>query len=356
MLYLAFDMVQLTAMLYLCGGLQNPFAAMILIYVTIAAAILSRTGVRMMALAAFACLTFLAFEHQPLPWRDGGLLLDRLYSCGVWAALTIACAFISFYVSNLVREARQMSEALAATTEALVREQKISAVGGLAAATAHQLATPLNTITLIAHDLLDDIKPGHALRGDAELLLQQSMACRDALAGLSAKAKSLSAQDAVLSRLPLSAFVELAVDQAKSSRSGIDIDVRFNADQDPMVWLRPEILHALGNVLQNAVHHAASRVELESSLDSDKIYLSILDNGPGFPVDLLPDLGEPYIQRRGDYAGMGLGLFIAKTMLQNLGAIIQFSNHPDGGAEVVLEIPRAAFAARGSTSTDAVAA
>ncbi len=339
--YLLFDTAQLTAMLYLSGGLQNPFAAMILIYVTVAAAVLSPRGVVAVCVFAFFSLTLLAFSHDPLPWRGGGLLLDRLYSCGVWASLMIAAAFISICVGRLVRDVRQMSRALTATQQALAQEQRLSAVGSLAAATAHQLGTPLNTITLIAHDFLDQFPPGHALRADVEMLCQQSRHCKDVLGDLGRNAKIMASPAMTAPHLPLHALVNMVVDDHKLQRPGIHIDMHSteSADNDLVVLLRPELLHGLGNIVQNAIQHAAHNVVIEWECDGEYLRLLISDDGAGFPPELIPALGEPYVQRMARRDGMGLGIFIAKTLFEKMHGDIIFSNATDGGAEVSIRLP-----------------
>ncbi len=338
--YLLFDAAQLTAMLYLTGGLQNPFAGMTLIYVTIAAVILSRRGAMIICGFTLFCLTLLAFVHDPLPWRNGGMLLDRLYSCGVWTSLVLATFFISTYIGNLVQEARQMSRALSATQQALAQEQRLSAMGSLAAATAHQLGSPLNTITLIAHDLLDQFDAKHPLHQDAKMLLEQSQHCKNVLTNLGEKAKSIAGQE-LESRLPLSAVVQMAIDDHKSAHANIECDLHLSYDiaGDPLIRLRPELLHSIGNILQNAMQHAVRNVVVE--VDYDKQYLEILisDDGAGFAPELQPSLGEPYIQRQGKYSGMGLGIFIAKTLIEKMGGKISFHTPQDGGAEVTMTLP-----------------
>lgn len=335
--YILFDTAQLTAMLYLAGGLQNPFAAMMLVYVMIAASVLSRRGAIVVGGFAFACLTFLAFVHHPLPWRGGGLLLERLYSCGVWTALCIAAAFTSIFIGGLVREARQMAAALAETRAALLREQRLSALGGLAAAAAHRLATPLNTITLIAHDLIEELPQGK-LRDDAQLLLRQAQSCKDSLSSLARDAAS-APDDEQPQRLPWRAAIELIAEKHAPQNAQIKIAIEergIAAD----VELRPELVHALGNILHNAHHHAASRIDVAVAPYGGGVELSIRDDGPGFAATLLPHLGEPYIKRGGQYDGLGLGLFIAKSLLEKMGGDISFANN--GGAEVRVRLPQTA--------------
>lgn len=336
---LIFDTVQLTMLLYMAGGLQNPFAAMLLIYVMIASAILSRRNLIIIAGTTFACLTALAFFHHPLPWRDGGLLLDRLYSCGVWSALMIASAFTTTYINGLVKESRQMANALAAAQAALEKEQRMSALGGLAAATAHQLATPLNSITLIAHDLRDELPHGHKLRQDAELLCEQAQQCSLALSSLSQRASRAATMDNVAS-VPFRVIVELSAQNQAHVRPEIELHIHERAEslRQWTVPMRAELLHALGNLIQNARRHASRRVDIALDAAGDMARVTVRDDGPGYPDELLPDLGEPYIKRQGAYDGMGLGIFISKSLLDKMSASVSFANDPMGGAVATIEL------------------
>lgn len=327
-LYMIFDTIQLTALLFLTGGLQNPFAAMILISVTLASALLSARGISWVIGVTFLCLTLLAFIHRPLPWRDGGLLLDRLYSCGVWTALMLGTAFISIYVSRLMRDARQMSAALVATKWALARQQRLAALGGLAAASAHQLGTPLNTITLIAHDLVNELPKDSALYKDALLLKSQSDRCREILAHLS---QNPDQQEAGLAAqpLPLSSVLALAADGVKDERAAISVRIEKGAGEDPVLLPQPELLHALSNLIQNAKQHALTSINLSYKMDGKNLVVAVADDGNGFAPEILARLGEPYIRLsdvRKNKTGLGLGIFISKTLLEQLGAKLRFGN------------------------------
>ncbi|MGD8327032.1 MAG: histidine kinase dimerization/phospho-acceptor domain-containing protein, partial [Sphingomonadales bacterium] len=182
---LAVDLVQLVTLLYLTGGLQNPFSVLILVPVTISATILSARSTVFLLLLAFASLSFLASYHLPLPWGGEILNLSAVYLWGVVVALAIAMAFITTYAWRVSDEARKRAQALVATQTALAKEQKLSALGSLAAAAAHELGTPLGTITLISKELLRERTDDEALREDLQLLESQANRCSDILANLS---------------------------------------------------------------------------------------------------------------------------------------------------------------------------
>ena len=341
--YLAIDLLQLSALLALTGGLTNPFALLILAPVTVSASVLSRTSTLTLAGLAILAASVLALVHMPLPWTPGGLDLPRLYIGGIWAALVIAVGFISTYVFSLAAEAQRMSDALSATQMALAREQRLSALGGLAAAAAHELGSPLGTIAVVAREIRSEVPEGSDLEEDAELLLQESQRCRDILARLAAQPEG-DQDDAVFWDMPLSAVAQSAAQPFE--RDGIALETR-TAPRDgtgqPKLRRKPEILHALGTLVQNAVGFARSQVILEARWDNRTAELVILDDGPGFDPQILPYLGEPYLSTRRKQSGgenMGLGIFIARTLLARTGADVLFDNRPAGGAQVVVRWPR----------------
>lgn len=345
--HLCFDVVQLAVLLGLTGGLQNPFAILILAPVVVSGWALSRRSTLIISALALALVSALAFWHLPLPWPDSGILLSPVYVSGVWTALVIAVVFIASYVSSVAQENRRMSQALEATRLALVREQQLSALGGLAAATAHELGTPLATIAVVARELQRELAPDSPLREDIELLHAESLRCRSILSGLAER----PAWDdgSPYHQLPMSALVEAAA--AAHHREGVVLEIRAGpaVDSDaaqPTVPRNAEILHGLGTLIQNAVQFARHRVDLDLTWDEESVMLRIADDGPGFDMTVLSRLGEPYYstgprdRRRGEDQHMGLGIFIARTLLAHLGAGMDFSNDLSGGAVVEIRWPR----------------
>ena len=345
-IYLAYDLVQLSALLALTGGLANPFAVLILAPVTVCASVLSRASTMGLAGLAIVATTALGLWHAPLPWTGGGLDLPWLYILGIWAALVVGVAFISAYVFSLAEEKQRMSDALSATQMALAREQRLSALGGLAAAAAHELGSPLGTIAVVARELAQEVPDDSPLKEDAELLLQESARCREILARLAARPDDDGG--APFNRLPMSALAESAAQPFQ--RDGVTIRTTTAPRDDspePTAERKPEILHAVGTLVENAARFAAAAVELQVRWDRGSAELAIRDDGPGFDADLLPYLGEPYLSGDRDDAGgrrggenMGLGIFIARTLLARTGAEVSFANHSGGGAEVTVRWPR----------------
>jgi len=338
---LAFDMVQLAVLLYLTGGLTNPFALLMLAPITISATILTRGATIGLCALAIACVTFLAFRYEALPWSPSGIEFPRLYVIGIWAALVLGALFIALYAASVSEESRRMSDALAATQMALGREQRVSALGALAAAAAHELGSPLGTIAVVARELANEVPKESDLAADAELLLAETKRCRDILAQLAARPEADGG--APFSELPVSALIEAAA--APYRRDGIALDFSAEAASgtapEPRLSQSPELLHGLGNLIQNAVQFARARVALSAGWDDDVIDVTISDDGPGIPRDILDRLGEPYLSSRStEGEHMGLGVFIATTLLERTGAEIEFSNRAGGGARVRVRWPR----------------
>jgi two-component system sensor histidine kinase RegB len=233
-----------------------------------------------------------------------------------------------------------MAEALAAAEMVLAREQRLSALDGLAAAAAHGLGTPLATIAVVAKELSREVPPGSPLAEDVELLLSQSARCRDILAGIAQTPENRAADP--FDRLPISQLVEAAAEPHMGGPAEIDIIIEDDvAGTEPLLARSPEMLSGLGTLIQNAAQFAASCVMVTVRWDERHVVIGVQDDGPGFPPAVLAAIGEPFISTRaGDSEHMGLGIFIAQTLLARLGAELFFGNRAVGGAEVVIRWPR----------------
>jgi two-component system sensor histidine kinase RegB len=294
---------------------------------------------------AVCAITVLASVHWPLPWRGVPPILPAFYVVGIWAALVLSTMFIAAYAWSVAGEARQMRDAFAATQLALAREQRISAVGALAAAAAHELGSPLGTIAIIAKELVREMPADSPHAEDAALLLSQSERCRDILAQLAHHPEDESASP--YTRLPISALVEAAGAPHRAGGVRVIYATTTNTGEEPEVARRPEIMHGLGNLIQNAVQFAHREVSVSMSWDRVGVAVEIVDDGPGFPPHLLPRLGQPYLSGRGGGTEhMGLGIFIAQTLLQRTGAQLDFANLPEGGGHVSVRWERAVLEAR----------
>lgn len=345
-LYLGYDTLQLTLLLYLTGGLVNPFSILLLAPMTVGAAILSRYSVVLLTGLNLVCLTVLALWHFPLPWPEPTPVFAPLYAFGLWMALSVSSAFISAYVFRVAEEARRFADALAASQVALAREQRLGALGALAAAAAHELGSPLGTIAVVAKELARELPPDSPHTEDVALLQSQVMRCREILAELARRPEADGGDP--FERLPLTALIGEA---AAGHRAGtVDFVVERTAEaavEEPVVRRSPEIIHGLGNYIQNAHQFAERRVTVAASWDERWVTVAVMDDGPGFPPHLLGRIGEPYFSARSDRSGhMGLGVFIAQTLLEKTGALVAYSNNRSGGARVVVRWDRATLEPR----------
>ena len=344
---LTFDALQLAGLLYMTGGLTNPFSLLMTVPVVISATSLPLRLTALLGLLVIAATTLLAFTHLPLPWFPGTrLAMPPIYIAGMWMALVSAILFTGVYAYRVAEEARLLANALSATELVLQREQHLSALDGLAAAAAHELGTPLATIALVVKEMERARGNDVRMREDLALLKTQTDRCREILKRLT----NLSSEsESHLARLPFTSLVEEVV--APHREFGIEIMMSPGPriGPEPVARRNPGVLYGLGNLIENAVDFARETVTIESMWDEENVYLSVTDDGPGFPAEILDRIGEPYMTRRGTAdaggGGLGLGLFIAKTLLERSGATISFSNAsaPGKGAMVKVVWPREAF-------------
>ena len=338
---LFFDLAQLVTMLMLTGGLNNPFAVLIIAPVTIAATALRLQSTLGLGLVALLSIPLMAEVHFPLVHADGTVLeVPTIYLFGFAAALAIGLIFLSLYTRRVTVEGHAMAEALSATQLALAREQRLAAIGGIAAATAHELGTPLATIKLAAAELSTELQGHPDLSDDADLIRSEADRCAAILADLREGARD----DSHVKHAPISSVIDEAagphVNRGKRLIVRVNGDATDDPDEDqPMVARTPELIHGLRNAIQNAVDFARSNVWIDADVEDDALRIAIGDDGPGFKPDILPRLGEPYVSSRArgsragrdsGYEGMGLGLFIARTLLERTGATLSFANGSDG--------------------------
>ncbi len=354
-LLLVYDVLQLGVLLYLTGGLGNPFSFLFLVPVTISATSLSIRWTLWLGVLAFACATFLAFHHYPLPWAPGeNFQLPDAYIAGMWAAIICGVVFSAIYARRIADEARQMSVALQATEMVLAREQRLSALDGLAAAAAHELGTPLATIALVSKELKRELPKQGPHTEDIDLLISQTARCREILARLSSREAQT---DEMYQRTSIRAMIEDLISPLRGS--GAVIAVTSSADSDdkahetePVFRRNPAITYGLGNILENAVDFAEARVEIDARWSANQVSITVRDDGPGFHENVFDRLGDPFVTTRPGYGedlnegsqhgGMGLGFFIAKTLLERSGAAVSLANRsaPEHGAVVHVAWPR----------------
>jgi two-component system, sensor histidine kinase RegB len=337
---LGFDILQLGVLLYLTGGLNNPFGLLMLAPVTIAATVLHLRSTVVTGILAIVIITGLSQIYLPLRAPDGqSLMLPDLFLFGVWLALVIGVVFLGIYARQVTTEMHTMGEALVATRLALAREQKLTDLGGVVAAAAHELGTPLATIKLVSTELMDELRGQQALYDDAALIGEQADRCRDILRSMGQAGKD----DLHLRRAPLETVLRDAAEPHVNRGKSVHFVINPDAGPDtrqPAILRRPEIIHGIRNLIQNAVDFARTAVTIEVLWSDSTISVRIQDDGPGFPSTVMQRIGLPFMHGRRQvlgrpgYEGMGLGLFIAKTLLERSGASLSFANAGGGSGEV----------------------
>lgn len=335
LLTLLFDISQLSFLLYLTGGIDNPFALLILAPVTISATALQLRTTLFLGAASIALMTVLALFRLPLRMADGSVLaVPTTLSFGFWLAIVIGIVFLGLYSRRVATEIRSMSDALLATQMALAREQKLTDLGGVVAAAAHELGTPLATIKLVSTELMDELADRPVLAEDAQLIRDQADRCRDILRSMGRAGKD----DLHLHQAPLEAVIREAAEPHMNRGKAIHIALRparGGEERPPNVQRRPEIIHGLRNLVQNAVDFARANVWVDAVWSATEVAVRIVDDGKGYPPGILGRIGDPFVRarpaaqvsaERPEYEGMGLGLFIAKTLLERSGADLSFAN------------------------------
>lgn len=351
-LQLAFDTLQLAALITATGGLSNPFLLMLLAPVTVAALSVSQARATMIAVLALASAAMMPFFSLPLPWVGGDAVsLPPLFQWGQFTALVVGLVFFSLSAVRVSQDEARLVRALDAASVVMAREQKLSALGAMSAMTTHELGTPLATIHLVSKELLAEIGADDPHSEDIRLIAEQADRCRAILATIR---EAREATDIVHALMPLDALVEESAAPFKGL--GVELVVRAVPGEGgeakaPILNRSPEILHALGAFIENAVSFADTRVTAVASWTKEQVIITITDDGPGFAADVMPKLGEPYVSKRSEAqlggGDMGLGFFIAKTLIERTGGRIATRNRtpPKRGAVVQALWPRAALEA-----------
>ena len=332
---LLFDTLQLAFMVFLTGGLNNPFMVLIVAPVTVAASALSTRATVIVGSVAIIATTAVGYFYFPLQTQAGlTVLMPDLFVFGIWVAVVTSIVFVGLYTRRISSEVRSMSEALLATQMALSREQKLTDLGGVVAAAAHELGTPLATIKLVATELSEELRDQPELQEDAVLIHTQADRCRDILQSMGRAGKD----DMLVKSVPLVTLIEEAAEPHVNRGKTLEISVMSDFSgsvTEPIVTRHPEIIHGLRNLIQNAVDFATTTVWIDIGWSETEIKLRIIDDGRGYAPQVLGWIGDPFIRgkkpkqdrgQRREYKGMGLGLFIAKTLLERTGATLSFAN------------------------------
>ena len=336
-LHLAFDLIQAGVLLFLTGGLANPFALLLIVPVTIAATLLTAREMAPLLALTLGVLVLIWLGAQPLPWNGPPPEFPLVYRIGDLIAYGLAIGFLAVYLWMVSAQARDRARALVATEAALTREARMNALGSLAAAAAHELGGPLGSISLIAHSLEEELGDDPDFGEDIRLLAAEAARSRRIMKELSTRAE---AEDP-FAVLTLDLLLHEVAESVKPARVPVKVAV---SGPQPVVQRSPELLHALNNLVSNGVRHAGTEVRMETIVTASEIRVAVLDDGFGFPPDLLPRLGEPMLgPSRSKSDSTGLGVFIATTLIERTGGRLVFSNRPEGGGRVDVRWPREEF-------------
>ncbi|HZZ69396.1 MAG TPA: ActS/PrrB/RegB family redox-sensitive histidine kinase [Phenylobacterium sp.] len=344
---LSIDILQVGVLVFLTGGSANPFMLLLIAPVTLSAATLPVKPVLMLAAMAGLIAAVLAFASLPLPQTPGlAMTIPLSFRVGATLANIAGIALTAGYVRQAAVESARMALALDVTQAVLAREQRLSALGALAAAAAHELGTPLATISIVAKELGREA-PTPSVKEDAELLVSQAERCREILRRLTETPDAAS--DEVHERLSLRQLVQEVI-EPHAGVKGVRVEAIVTGAKGmktPDVRRMPEVSHAFTSFVENAVDFAASEILVSARFDAETISIEVRDDGPGFSAEVLAKLGEPYVTTRPGaegsrtgHIGMGLGFFIAKTLLERTGALVTFQNGRPHGAVVSARWPR----------------
>ena len=341
---LAFDSVQLAALVFVTGGIANPFAFLLVAPIVLVAAATRLAYVLAMVGVGLACVAVLSLWGWPLPSPlDEAVTLSRTFRVGMSVALASAIGFAASYAWRASQEAARMEIALNVARQVLAREQRLSALGALAVAAAHELGTPLATIQIVSKELARGSEG--SVREDAELLIEQAQRCREILRRLT---EAPEASDAMHERLTLGQLLNEVIEPHLGGEIRIEgVLSGPPGAAPPEVRRMPEMLHAMTTLIENAADFAKLEVLVRARYDEASVTIDIQDDGPGFAPEIIARLGQPYVTTRpqgegsrSGHEGMGLGFFIAKTLLEKSGAAVSFHNGKYGGAVVTARWPR----------------
>jgi len=326
-LFLIYDLIQLSALLYLTGGISNPFSLLLIVPAIVSSTFLSMGTTIILGAITVILLSFLTKYYLPLPGlNEYSFSFPIFYLIGILISVIVGLVFLSYFGIRFAGETKKRSEALNKLQQVIAKEYELESLGGQAAAAAHSLGTPLATITVVAKELRKEIGEKSKHTKDLDLLISQTKRCGDILKQISQKQ---IVEDKFMSAVKLE---DLLVEILRSfmETSGKEIKLNSKNDKNKINIKRsPEIIYGLRNFIGNAVKFSNKKVTVELISNESNISIQISDDGPGFPEDIINILGEPYIKSKysNDKSGLGLGTFLGKTLLERQGAILSFLNN-----------------------------
>ena len=338
-IFLIYDLIQLSFLLYLTGGIFNPFSFLLIIPAIVSSTFLSMGTTIILGLVTSLLLLIISFFYLPLPGENMNLLhFPNFYKIGIIISILIGLMFLSYFGIRFAGETKKRSEALNKLQEVIAKEYELESLGGQAAAAAHSLGTPLATIAVVAKELKKEIGDNKDISKDIDLLISQTKRCSEILKKIS---KKQIEEDIFLSSIKLEDLLDEIIDSFKETSSK-KIDLILENDNNKInIERTPEIIYGLRNFIGNAVKFSKSKVKISLKSDPNLIEIKINDDGPGIPDDIIKKIGEPYIKSKSielnSNSGLGLGTFLGKTLLERQGANLSFKRNNDlGGALVII--------------------
>ena len=337
--FLLFDTIQLAVLLFLTGGIYNPFSLLLIAPIIISASYLQIVFSIILSFLSILIVTFISFFYIEIDWPSK-FVIPNLFTYGLILSLIISFIFITIYVYIFANSSRKISEALNRTSAALANQKKLSEVGSLSAAAVHELSTPLNTIFLILDDLKKDkvFEKNLEIMKEIDLLKSQAQRCKQILLRLSKNPQNL--KDEFFNKTTISNIIDTNFEKFKNSKINMKINISPNGTE-PKIKYMDELMYGIGNIVQNAIQHANKNIFVNISWNKEFLNILIVDDGIGFAKEILDQIGNPYISKNKDN-GMGLGIFIAKNLIENIGGKILFNNNFNNksGSAVEIELKR----------------
>ena len=337
--FLVYDLIQLSILLYLTGGIFNPFSFLLIIPAIVSSTFLSMGTTVILGFITSLLLLIISFFYLPLPGAEMNLLhFPDFYKTGILISILIGLIFLSYFGIRFAGESKKRSEALNKLQEVISKEYELESLGGQAAAAAHSLGTPLATISVVAKEIKKEIGNENEISKDIDLLISQTKRCSEILKQIS---KKQIEEDVFLSSIKFEDLLEEIVNSFLET-STKKIDLIVNQDQNKIAIQRtPEIIYGLRNFIGNAVKFSKSKVKINLKSDKELIEIKINDDGPGIPEDIISKIGEPYIKSKSKKvsynSGLGLGTFLGKTLLERQSAKLLFRKNSDlGGALIII--------------------